>query len=370
MGTDQWQSQVRLLREVVAAVLPTSSPSRESPHSGGGAELSGEFLAAWYHAHRFVSTAAAVGADADALFDRVRSRDDRVDTLFAAHDVRRDVAHPGAVSYERLLVAGLQHSVLGTRLAEQAPALPPILHSVLTTGGTEGTAPAVSLLRDLRGHSNLLRTWLPLAREDDGSITVGDVVVVPSAFAPDVVLSEALDVLAVDPFRPEGWGLIKVVAGTDPLSGTAAERFAQIAADLNVPALLRRLGSMAWLAADRLARQSLNPEDQARRQRLRDALLAAVREDREGARNATSPRSGDNLSDVQRAVLEGMYVLAGAETDPAELMRAFASDLSALGRTDASYLRQFRGLVEELVRTRPLVEAHALTAVLGESRAA
>jgi hypothetical protein len=369
MGTENWQSQARLLCEVVGAVLPTRHPREAGSNTPAGSDFAGELFSAWYHAHNFVSTAAAVGGDAEALFERVKRHSERADSPFVAPDAWRDVAHPRSISYERLLVAGLQHAVLGTHLAERTFALKEAIRSTRVGSETEGRAPAPELLAGQRDYTNLLGTWLPLARSDDGAVAVGEIVVVPAAFAPDVVITEAMDALAADPFSAVGWGALTLAAGTDPLSDSVSERLAQIATELDIPTLLRHLGDMARLATLRLARQSLGPKDEARRQRLRESLLAAVRDDREGSQNASPPRPGDDLSHLQSAVLEGLYVLAGAEKEPAEAMRAFASDLSALGRTDAAYLRYFRGLVEELVRTRPLVEAHALTAVLGESRA-
>lgn len=378
-----WRTVVSLFREVALAAVALQDAARvgsasdaragESAvapiHRQGHDDLTGSLLAAWYHADKFVTTARTLGADVAKLTEWVaQQRTEYATTVFApAVFSDSDVSNPSLIDSARFLIAGLQYASAETGWLDASASVKHLVRSVLTHFAQGEEAPPLQLLRTLSGFSNVLNSWLVPVRESDGSIIVGHVEVLSSKWSPVAVLTEAMQMVTSDPGSPGGWLALAVYNGNAPLTGPEARQFADATAELDVPTILRALGDAGPLAAERLAVQSLSPEAAQRREQLREAFLAAGRKDREDSRR-TAHHSEHYLSEVQRAVFHGLYLLAQAESTPTAAMNVFAHDLSTLGRVDPTYLHRFRDTLEALVAERALSEAHALTSVLGEAR--
>lgn len=400
MTTPSWQAEIRLLRAVVAAALAPRNDTLNSPDksnskgdSASGAPPTGQLpptevatgsenpsllqdaladglLTSWYHAHQFVSATTGIGVGAEAMLAHVKERQSgRVDELFSDVGVSLpDIAQPTAISTKRFLIAGLQYASTNTQTLVRLSGLQGALQSAVMREGASGDVAHIDLLRDVSTYTNVLRTWLPPERRPDGSIEVGQLVVVPQSLAPSMLRAESLAALTTNPIALEGWAGLTITLGPHSLAGSEAEEFDDATSAQDIPELLRELGEHARFAAERLARQALASYNVSHRQRLREALLATVREDRSDRGSQNSSHDNDDLSALQLAVLEGLYLLAQAETGAMERMATFARDLSALGRMDVAYLRRSRHVIEQLIRERPLAEAHALTTLLAEVR--
>lgn len=408
-GAD-WETDVRLLQLVLAEARASvrvedlsdgvnddtdgSRASREAltSHSPAG-RLGPVLLASWYHAHRFVERVRREGIDPVPLVQWLEGRPEaQTRELFAAAQPdRQDVAHPVHLAPARLLAAGLQYAAAGTDAFFDSEVEELGVRAWMTTalaGATSSVSPKAELLRDLSRCTNVLRTWLPLHRNEGGAVFVGATVVVPATFSPGAVREHGLDAIRDQPAGLDGWAALALVNGDEPLAGADAARLDAAIASVDLGTLLGAGGTQARVVAVRLARQAVAVGDAERRASLRQALIALGRDESSPPRPVhrtadltpggepsepsvpgEPPRREDRLTDRQLAVLEALYLLAQGEGDAIRAMTAFAADLAVLGKADAAYLRRARGVLESLVAERSLAEAHALTALLAEARA-
>ena len=351
-------------------IISTAQNGRDQQIADTAAE---RLVACWHHAHRFDNALRAVGGDPAGLTTWFKERASQsIDGLFDLEGRNEeDLASPRMVRPTRFIVGALQYATAGTPLLDGQESVLALLQSELTLSSGEARLPHFDLLRDLARHADRLGTWLQPEREPNGTVRLGSLTVVDEGRTPVALCSKALDGLESDPANEGSWLSLEIVRGTDPLTDSEARRFEKATDDLDIPGLLEELEGVAALAAHRLARQALVANDSERQRRLRDSLRAVeeVRdgEDTSSAFNSTSRPAGE-LSEVQRAVVEGLYLLAQAGPTPADATALFAEDLSALSRMNPSYLGQVRGLLERLVVERPISEAQAFLGLLVRAR--
>jgi hypothetical protein len=353
----------------------SSEDTAENAAAGAGARL----VASWYHAHRVVSAFAATGGDPSLLIAELSGRDDHStgDLFDPQSRTLRDLADARSQRPARFAAGLLQYASQGTALLDGADALLAELGRLFLQDGADEPFPHFDLLCDLSGHPDVLATFLQPTRGVDGTIAIASFVVVGADNVPDVLRASALELIERDPTVSAPWFALEVVTGGAALADPDAARLWEAVAGRDLAALLLALGPKAHVASARLARLALQLRGTQADERIREALITLGREQQRtgplATKNMSGPRARSGagvreLTDLQGAVVEALYILAQTGASPAESMRNFARDLTAVGRADAPYLRALRGTLERLVRARPLSEAVACVPLLLAAR--
>jgi len=336
-------------------------------------------IAAWYHAHQFVSSVHATHGNAEHLETWLASHAAWTTAdLFRSPEPAADVADPSLFSTPRFVVATLQRLSESPGLRSAITELVQAYRSTIMHVTGEHSIPHLDLFRDLRYHPNALSSFLQPRRSEDGAIRVGETEIVSSSASPDSMIADALAALEKDIADPSGWIALNAVSGAEALNPLAGERVRRIAVTSDLASLLSSLGEVAASAVQRLAREVLGEENGADRTLIREALIGAgvelamtevPSETQKRAKARAYQAYEGKLSESQIAVVEGLHTLAQGESTPAEAMAAFAKDLTRISQKSAAYLQAIRPTLERLVQSRPLIEAEACVSLLLDARA-
>jgi hypothetical protein len=323
-------------------------------------------LVAWYHAHQFVTIVAASGKVPDSLdhwvAGKIRSR---AHALFSGRAAEhQDVATPNLVNVSRFVAGALQYisACPNVDVRDEVQRL----SAVLTSYPVNDRLPHVDLIRDLSRHPNALEVWLQPRRESDGSMLVSGLSILGEEFVPSVLLENANVSLATNLLDLQPWAVIEAVAGDDSVVGNSATQLERVIAETELSPLFRNLREAISVVPIRLARQAVASGDDTLCKHVRDACLTVIAEQEKNVSNVT-PRH--DLTELELAVMEALYILTLRLPTQVDAIAAFANDLSMLSRANVLYLQRVRTLVEELVLRRPLREAQACVDLLLEARA-
>lgn len=378
---DEIELLVLLVRKSFRAMRRGSTLTEDSSTtpqvSESGIEYLDAVIAAWTHGHRFVTALRSLGGDPTGLVAWVKNQVE-LDTehLFSEErESQRICSDPTVVRPSSFIVGALQYVAKDGELWGDR-GIPSKLESHLTKREGETVLPHPDLLRDLENTSDRLRSWVQPERQPDGSMMVDSAEVVPSRYAPESLLDDALQGLHTDAGDPGPWLTLEVVLGGRRMTGQEAERFEDALAGCELSTIASELGEVASLAIIRLARQAGGSDDTASIKGMRESLLTLGKE-----RSPQSTTPSTEVHGVQEeartgssglpgAVLQGLYLLAQAESSPSRAMSVFGDDLQELGRSEPAYLRQIRDVLENLVLSRPVDEAAELLGVLLEARGA
>ena len=372
VASDAWTTDVALLRGVAMR-----THADYWMHAKAGETRGARLIATWCHAHRMVSgmpeSSEVREAIAKVVAERMRETAARV--FEVGNSDEQDIGHPLHVDSWRLATAGLQY--VGTPhqpFADRESSVKDFLER-FSRPSEDKRVPRFELLREPLALSNECGTWLPIHMEADGAMRVASHEIVPAGWSPAALRAHALEGLERDPFDVAPWITLELVSSAMALTESDAERFAAAVATLDVATLLTRVvEEHVGLVASRLAREARASAFAERRAQMRQQFHeAAQAEQRRLAASRPAARvplgrTEEDLTRIQDAVLNALYLLALGEPSRLEVMTRFAADLAVLGQLDVAFLRRSRGLLESFVSELPLAEANVFTALLAQAR--
>jgi len=330
----------------------------------------------WAHAETLLRTLSRAGVEAEALTALFDEHGTRLAREVFERDaaVWFDVAHPRLLRRESFLLAGLAYA-LGDRAAELLDVeLRARVMAATFLPTDRGWAPSAPLLLDPARATDALGSWLsgdPGARL--AALIDPDIGARFDRAALQALAQRSLEDLAEMPSNPERWAMFRVAFGDVPPNAEMVEQVRVQLRQVDFPALIRTVPTVAELALRITALIGLAMADQELAQLVQAYLIElarampAVTALLDDARMGATPL--ERAQSLRRFMLDTALHTVVTLNPPQDVVRAMATVLFMLMDADPTMAVECRPILHYLCQMLPLDQALALWPALVRARA-